>query len=98
MAKETQPQWLDELVQQYPYLEKIVPFVDIVNQESPRGKALIATGFLEEQLKQLLLAFLIKSDTAEEFVEAGNAPLGTLSSLTKPCFLLALISRHERHD
>lgn len=70
----------DELKKKYPHLEKFWPYTEVINNESPRGKVLVSTGFLEEQLKEVLLAFMLENKDAEELVEGGNAPLGTLSS------------------
>jgi mannitol operon repressor len=94
----------DELKKQHPNLEKFWPYIDYLNAESDRGKVLISSGYLEEQLKQILLAFMLKStvkkeiETTAAFVEGGNAPLGTLSARITACYLLGLISRNESDD
>lgn len=88
----------DELRKKYPNLEKFWPYLDLLNKESNRGAVLISTGFLEEQLKEILLAFMLGNSQAEELVEGGNAPLGTFSARITACYVLGLISDNEHHD
>lgn len=88
----------EELKKKYPHLEKFWPYTEVIDKESARGKVLVSTGFLEEQLKQILLAFMLESQQAEDLVEGGNAPLGTLSSRISACFALGLINQHEHDD
>ena len=66
--------------------------------QSPEDVVLISAGFLEQQLKDILLAFMLKDAAAEEFVEGGNAPLGTFSSEITAAYLLGLLSTDEHND
>jgi mannitol operon repressor len=59
---------------------------------------LISTGYLEQMLKEILVAFLMKEKVVDELFEGGNAPLGTFSARAKLAFTLGLISEHEFHD
>src|SRR5262249_48678711 len=72
----------------YPNLERFWPFLQTLHQESPRGIALISCGYIEEQLKDILLAFMLDHSSARELVEGQNAPLGTLSSRIGAAYLL----------
>jgi DNA-binding MltR family transcriptional regulator len=83
---------------QNPHLKEFWPYLDLLNAESDRGKVLISSGFLEEQLKQILLSFMLKEKQATEFVGGGNAPLGTFSARITACYLLGLISGDESDD
>jgi hypothetical protein len=50
----------DEVLKEYPNLKDFLPYLDELNNESPRGKVLISTGYLEQLLKEILSAFLLK--------------------------------------
>jgi mannitol operon repressor len=65
---------------------------------SERGQVLISTGFIEEQLKDVLLAFMIDNPQCGELVEGGSAPLGTFSARIEACYALGLISEDEHND
>ena len=70
----------EEFLKKNPHLKDFAPYMELLRKESPRGQVLISTGFIEEQLKQVLLAFLRESPRPVRLVEGGNAPLGTLSA------------------
>lgn len=88
----------DDLRKEYPHLAKFIPYIELLAKESDRGKVLISTGFIEEQLKEVLLAFMLDKPSATELVTGGNAALGSLSSRISACYLLGLISEDEEHD
>lgn len=88
----------DALKKQHPNLEKFWPFIQTLNQESDRGRVLISTGFLEEQLKDILLAFFLEKPDARELVEGRFAPLGSFSARIATSYLLGLISEDEYYD
>jgi hypothetical protein len=81
-----------------PHLAKFYPYLDLLREESDRGRVLISTGYMEEQLKDILLAFMQDTPQAKELVTSGNAPLGTFSSRIAACYSLGLISERENHD
>lgn len=87
-----------ELLKEYPNLKDFLPYLDELNKESPRGKVLISTGYLEQMLKDILVAFLMKDKVVDELFEGGNAPLGTFSARAKLAYTLGLISEPEFHD
>ena len=79
-------------------LEDFTCYIELLKQESERGKVLVSSGFLEEQLKNVLRAFMIRqSRTVEELVEPDGL-LGTLSARTNMCYALGLITKSEHHD
>ena len=82
----------DDLLKKYPNLKEFLPYLDLLRKESPRGQVLISAGYLEEQLKQVLLAFMREDADSTNLLEGGNAPLGTLSSRIAACYALALLT------
>jgi mannitol operon repressor len=88
----------DELKKNYPHLIAFWPFLQTLQNESHRGVVLISCGFLEEQLKQVLLAFMLDDKKALDLIDGGNAPLGTFSSRISATYMLALISDEEYRD
>uniref|UniRef100_UPI00083A5443 hypothetical protein n=2 Tax=unclassified Phenylobacterium TaxID=2640670 RepID=UPI00083A5443 len=83
---------------EYPHLERFWPYLDLLHKESDRGKVLISTGFMEEQLKDVLLASMRKGKVANDLLTSGNAPLGTFSSRISACFALGFVTDDEHHD
>ena len=88
----------DEIKKKYPNLDSFWPYLDQLNLESPRGVVLISAGFLEEQLKKVLLEFFIDAPQARKLVDGGFAPLGTFSSRISACYSLGLITDKEYSD
>lgn len=88
----------NEIFKDYPNMQDYLPYLEELGKESPRGKVLISTGFMEQVLKEILCAFLMENKVAEELFEGGNAPLGTFSARTKLAFTLGLISEKEFQD
>ena len=81
-----------------PHLATFIPFLDSLKSESARGSVLISTGYLEQLLKETLLAFMLDNPTSRNLVEGPNAPFGTFSSRIGGCYALGLISEDEHHD
>jgi DNA-binding MltR family transcriptional regulator len=92
------PSFREELLQKFPNLKDFVPYLEELNKESPRGKVLVSTGYLEQMLEEILRAFMLGVKTVDDLFEGGNAPLGTFSSRAKMCHALGLISDDEFHD
>ena len=92
------PQSQDDFLKANPHLTEFIPFLDALNLESSRGAVLISTGFLEEQLRRVLVAFMRDVSAAAELVDGANAPLGTFSARIAACFALGLIDEREHHD
>ncbi len=78
-----------------PYITPLKKYLDQLRDESPRGAVLISTGFLEEQLKQILMAFFVEDANAADLVDGANVPLDSFSSRIAACYALALISRDD---
>jgi hypothetical protein len=66
----------DDLKKQYPNLSEFWPYLVLLEKESDRGRVLISCGFLEEQLKRILLAFMCETSQAQGLVEGANALRG----------------------
>lgn len=49
--------------------------MELLNKESDRGAVLISTGFLEQQLRDVLLAFMREQPQSTALLDGGNAPL-----------------------
>jgi mannitol operon repressor len=88
----------EQLRAKYPNLERFWPFLQTLRLDGPRGAVLISCGFLEEQLKEILLAIMIEVSAAKELAVGSNAPLGTFSSRTSAAYALGLITEDEHHD
>lgn len=89
---------LEPLVVNHPHLKEFSIFLEKLRSESDRGMVLISTGYLEEQLKQVLLSFFVDGAAQDSLFEGGNAPLGTFSARTSMCHALGLISKQEHDD
>jgi mannitol operon repressor len=72
--------------------------MDKLRTESDRGKVLISTGLLEEQLKQLLLEYFVDDASLSSLVEGGSAPLASFSARITTCYALGIIRKIEHDD
>lgn len=97
-AEVKQDDFRAKLREDYPNLQEFFPFLDQLNKESPRGSVLIASSFIEEQLRRVILAFLIESSEANKLLEGYYAPLGSFSARASAAFCLGLISSAEYED
>ena len=86
------------LAEKHPHLAGFVPFLDDLNKESERGAVLIASAYIEDQLSQIIAAFLIESVCRKQLLEGFNAPLGTFSARATAAEALGLISEEEYCD
>jgi mannitol operon repressor len=82
----------------HPNLERFWPFIQTLRQESDRGQVLISAGFLEQQLKDVLLAFMLEQQQTRDLVEGANAPLGSFHARIEACYALGLITEDEYND
>jgi len=76
-------------------VNRLFGFLDKLRKESDRGAVLISAAILDEQLKDILKAFLTNSKSSNELLESSNAPLGTFSSRINSCYSLGLIQKNE---
>ena len=88
----------EEFRKQNPHLDDVWPFLELLRQESDRGCVLISTGFLEQQLRDILFGFMQEVKEASNLLDGANAPLGTFSARITACYTLALIAENEHHD
>jgi len=78
-----------------PEIDQLTKFLSLYNKETDRGAALTASARYEDQLEEIIRAFLLDTDVNDELFKGGNAPLGTLSSKAKLAFTLGLIEKQE---
>lgn len=83
------------MMEKFPNLREFFPFLDLYNKESARGSVLIASSYVEEQLRRILLGFLIEGDTTNKLIDDAYAPLGSFSARTAICFSMGLIAKDE---
>jgi mannitol operon repressor len=102
MTESKQGRWVrsprDEVLKTHPHLAEFLPFLDILNGESPRGGVLVVASFLENLLHKILQAFLIEGKAREQVLSGFNAPIGTLSAKIAMAAALGLISERERRE
>jgi mannitol operon repressor len=82
----------------HPHLKDFRTFLPELNNESDRGMSLIATSFIDEQLKRTLSAFLIEGADSEMLLKGFNAPLGTFSARIAATAAMGLISAKEARE
>ena len=82
----------------HPHLKEFVPFLNDLNKESERGAVLISVSYLEQQLKEIISAFLCEGDVSKRLLEGFNAPLGTLAARASAAMSMGLISMREYRE
>lgn len=70
----------------------------ILQEESPRGRVLVACSLIEDVLARVLLARFLKGATARDLVEAHGAPLASFAARARTAYVLGLISKAELQD
>lgn len=90
------PDFYDQLIDANPHLKEFIPLLDTHNNESHRGKVLVACSFIDKQLGDMIKAFLIEDSEIKDLLEGQNAPLGSFSSRIKMAHSLGLISNNEK--
>lgn len=78
-----------------PEILELSEFFKEFNKEGDRGRALVAASLLDERLKGILEAFLLKGKVSSQLVDGFNAPLGTFSARTSASYALGLIQKNE---
>ena len=81
-----------------PHLRELMKFLSALNEESERGAVLISLSMLDDQLRQIIHAFLLDQPRTKPLLEGFNAPLGTLSARALAAVSLGLISEDEYAD
>src|SRR5947208_1359141 len=83
------------LEETHPHLRDFLRFLPELNKESARGCVLISCSYLDDLMRETLLAFFVEGETGKRLVEGFNAPLGTFSTRSSAAFALGLISERE---
>jgi DNA-binding MltR family transcriptional regulator len=78
--------------------EDLAKFIEELRRETDRGLPLVAAALIDDRLAETLRAFFVDGPSAEKLIDAGNAPLGTLSSRAELCFALGLIDAYEHSE
>ncbi|MDX2210776.1 MAG: hypothetical protein SFV20_10515 [Sphingopyxis sp.] len=86
------------LADNLPHLVDFIPFLAVLNEESDRGRALVAASFLENQLQDIISAYLVRGTAQRQLLEGFNAPIGSLSTKIVLASALGLISDGERRE
>jgi mannitol operon repressor len=81
-----------------PYYSRLNTFLHASNDETSRGRALVAASLIDEMLDELLRSFLLDGRTTKRLFDGANAPLSTLSAKSLMCRSLCLISSFEFED
>lgn len=76
-------------------LDEIIPKL---NQESDRGMVLVSGGFLENQLKTTLEAFLREVPSTTRLFDGPTGPFASLSARILACHAMGLINDNEYED
>lgn len=76
-----------------PDFDAVKQFEKELGNESPRGVVLIGTAFLEEKLRELMIATLVPNPSASDTLFDGpNSAFGSLSSKIDGAYRMGLIS------
>lgn len=102
MTEDAQGHWVksrnEDVLKTHPHLAEFLPFLDVLNSESPRGGVLVAASFIENLLFKIIQAFLIEGKPQEQILSGFNAPIGSLSAKIALAAALGLISERERRE
>ncbi len=72
-------------------------FYRLLENESDRGCALVASAYLEDRLEEVLSGRMVQDDNVEDFFR-GTQPLATFSARIALAYYLGIISREARQD
>lgn len=86
------------LEETHPHLKDFLAFLDHLNNESDRGRVLIAASMLDDLLQQIIRSILIPGKSTDRLTIGFNAPLGTFSSKIEIAFAMGVISEREYKD
>lgn len=88
----------EEVLKTHPNLADFLPFLDALNNESPRGAVLIACSYIEDQLANIIDSYLVEGSAKQDLLRGFNAPLGTFAARIKMAHGLGLITDYEKDD
>lgn len=67
-------------------------------KESPRGKVMVVTALLDEQLRRSIAGRLVTTPVTDKLTDGFNAPLGSFAARIMAAYALGIISEGEHHD
>ncbi|WP_417273164.1 hypothetical protein [Celeribacter halophilus] len=82
---------------QQEFLKPFTAFLDTSNQETDRGRVLVAAAQIDGMLEEIIRAFLIPEKQSEALFKGANAPLSSLFNKANFAAALGLISEEESH-
>jgi len=88
----------ESLLEKNSHLSEFLPFLDQLNKESERGAVLISAAYIDDQLAQVLEAYLLEAEESKDLIIGFNAPLGTFSARAMACLSLGVVGRNEFND
>jgi DNA-binding MltR family transcriptional regulator len=80
------------------HFEDVQKFRQSLTPETDRGCALLAASYIDEQLKSLICATLVKSDKVQKRICSAHGPLSTFSARIDFAYLLGLIGPKAHRD
>ncbi|NHF74194.1 transcriptional regulator [Paracoccus xiamenensis] len=78
--------------QEAPHLIDHLRYLEVLSQESDRGRVLVTASMLDDVLTRLLQARLIEGTSSRDMLRGRNAPLGTFYAKITAAHALGLIS------
>src|SRR5688500_18309508 len=73
-------------------------FLDLFQNESDRAAGVLGPAFLDELLKELLLAIVVDANLADTELLSSSRPLGSFAARIDAVYSFGLISARDRRD
>ncbi len=77
------------------FLKPLMDYLEVSNNESDRGKVLVAMSQIDGMLEKILLAFLLDGKATNDLFKGPNAPMRSLFNKANFSLSLSLISTVE---
>jgi hypothetical protein len=77
------------------YLKPLIDYLGVTNQESERGKVLVAVAQIDAMLEAVLKSFCVEGDATTKLFDGPNAPFSSLFNKANAAKALGLISEDE---
>ena len=87
-----------KLEEEFPHLAQFFPFLNQLNDESSRGKAIISGSYLDDLLSNIIASFLIVGSSSKRLLEGYSPPIGSFSARIDMAYSLGLIKEKEKHE
>jgi hypothetical protein len=85
----------EKILKTHPHLRDFLPLLDAMNDESRRGSVILSCSFIDDQLRNILLSFLVEGKVGNDLIDGYNPPLGTFSARADAAFAMGLIGKTE---